>query len=189
MKIKTKLFLPLIVVLIFLAGLWLLKSNFALNLYVFGIKIDATGMKMVDKFSEMGGTNKIDWIVSQSGDKKLFLGRVDTENHAKYIDDKIYLLTALFEPTTSPYPEVITNEIDCPSEYKPIKSTFEGGVMFKLYAGERYGYGICVKDLVKYNSVYGLFDCKEKGVFEIKIFSTGNPDEIEKLIKTFSCNN
>jgi hypothetical protein len=84
---------------------------------------------------------------------------------------------------------VITNTIDCPDEFKPIKQDFGGGTVYKLFAGERYGYGICTNDLIKFDSYYGLFDCGRKGIFEVKLFGPVGGAGIENIIKSFSCNN
>lgn len=110
-----------------------------------------------------------------------------SENSSKYISDKKYLLHSLFEPTTSPYPEVISNTIECPEEFKPKIVKTEFGEIYYLYAGERYNFGVCTKDLVAFSAAYGIFNCKDKGIFEVQIFSKSQ-QEIEQIIQTFQCN-
>lgn len=181
--------LAILMVLLTLAAIVFLYINKTLSgrILTFGVKMNTSGFKLTDSYREINGTNKVYWLVADSQGNKLFLGRLLPEDPAKYINDKVFLLTALFEPTQSPYPEVITNVIDCPQEFKPVKQDFGSGVIYKLYAGERYGYGICTKDLIKYNAYYGLFDCGKKGVFEIKLFGSPGGDEIQKIIESFSC--
>lgn len=109
------------------------------------------------------------------------------EASQKLINDRIDVLNSLFEPTKSPYPEVITNIIDCSSEFKPKATDVKNGKIFTLFAGERFNYGLCSRDLIRYKSLYGIFDCKNKGVFEIRIFGN-DTSYIQKIMQSFSCN-
>lgn len=63
-----------------------------------------------------------------------------------------FLLESLFSPTDSPYPEVLTNVIQCPEECKPKTKETENGIIYTLFAGDRFTYGICAQDLVAYYS-------------------------------------
>lgn len=189
MKTKTRIFITAIFIIVMSLVLYLfLTKTFAGYRFRYQIRLETSNLKLVDVYKEISGTNKIEWVTGESGDIHILIGHSMPENPQKFIGDKIFLLNSLFEPTKSPYPEVITNIIDCPTEFKPIKQDFSTGIIYKLYAGGRYGYGICAKDLVKYDSFYGLFDCGKKGVFEIKIFGPAGGSRIEKIIKSFSCN-
>lgn len=185
---KTKILFILISVALLLSTLFLIfHDSFQGQLLRFGIRMDVHDMKITDRYAESSGRNNINWIVAKSVDKILFLGRVYTENPGKYIQDKTYLLLGLYDSSKSPYPEVITNTVDCPADLKPMKQDFGTDVVYKLFANERFGYGICAEDLITYNSFYGLFDCGKKGVFEVKIFSHKSAVEAERLMRSFRC--
>ena len=116
----------------------------------------------------------------------LKIAKIATEAPVKYIEDKKYLLDSLFLPTASPYPGVITNVIECPEEFKPKITAVENGTIYTLYAGERFNYGVCAQDLVAYHSAYGIFDCKDKGIFEVRIFSK-DESEPQEIVRSFTC--
>ena len=46
---------------------------------------------------------------------------------------------------------------------------------------------MCADDLMKHRSVYGLFDCGAKGVFELFLYSHLVNWTLESLVLTFSC--
>ena len=113
-------------------------------------------------------------------------GGLDAE---RFVADRSHLLESLFEPTTSPYPEVITNVIVCPSQFKPTKETVPNGVMYRLFAGERLNYGVCDASLVYYNSTYGIFNCGAKGVFELQAFNLLRASDAgrQEWVTSFHC--
>ncbi|MBI2592748.1 MAG: hypothetical protein HYW37_01115 [Candidatus Colwellbacteria bacterium] len=134
----------------------------------------------------VGGENG-DSLELVSDDSKARIVKSVAENSGKFINDKKEILKLLFEPTTSPYPEFITNIVKCDEEFKPKEEKVESGVIYSLFAGERMNYGICSEDLIKYHSRYGLFDCGGKGIFEVNLFGADDA-QIDKIIKSFSCN-
>ena len=176
-----------IIALVVAMFIWKIKDNPSLKTVVWGIKIDTGGLRVVDSYKEDNGANSINWIDAESDNIKLFVGKATPESHDKFINDKVYLLESLFEPVKSPYPEVLTNIIVCPQEFKPKLLESSQGKIYKLFAGARLAYGVCVKDLVKYDSYYGIFDCGKKGVFEVKVFGQVGDSNIEKVMRSFSC--
>jgi hypothetical protein len=184
-----KKIIPTFIILVFFAGIYLfLNKTIAGRILFFGVKMDVQGLSLKDVYSNVEGNTKVDWIEASGGGETLFLGKSNPENSSKFIDDKIYSLMALFDPSMSPYPGAITNTIDCSSEFKPVLVNSKIGKIYQLSAGERFGYGVCAKDLIKYNSLYGLFDCGKKGVFEIKIFGDPEDASINSKMLSFTCN-
>ena len=120
-------------------------------------------------------------------DLTLKIVRTEAEARGKFVSDRKYLLESLYLPTTSPYPEVITNVVACPEEFIPKAGPVPDGTLYSLLAGERFNYGICVQNLAAYRSAYGIFDCGEKGVFEVFLFSPIRGQPPETIAKTFSC--
>lgn len=151
-----------------------------------GIKLDIDSFKLTSFIRDDGESLQKEELEAQKEDIIIKIARFKAQNPEKLIDDKIYLLSSLYEPTTSPYPEVLTNIIECPEEFKPKEEKLGDGRFFTLFAGERLGFGVCSADLVKYKAIYGIFDCGEKGVFEVSLFSKERRN-LEKIINSFSC--
>ncbi len=103
-----------------------------------------------------------------------------------YIAGRRALLASLFSPSSSPYPEVITNTLNCPDDLKPREATGSAGIIYLLPAGGRQNYGVCDPALVHYHSAYGIFDCQAKGVFEVKAFG-GSDRSVYSIVNSFSC--
>ena len=162
------------------------SSNLESRLKGWGISLDTSNFKLLSFARDKTSFSKVEKLEAISGTTKVFIDKTEIEDHKKYIEDKKFLLESLFLPTTSPYPEVITNIIECPDEFKPRVRETNNGVVYTLFAGERFNYGVCSHDLVKYHSGYGIFDCKDKGIFEIRVFSDGN-NEIERIMNSFKC--
>ena len=58
--------------------------------------------------------------------------------------------------------------------------------MCRLFAGARLNYGVCAQDLVEYYSTYGSFECKEKGIFGVRLFSK-TEEQLQPFIESFAC--
>lgn len=182
-----KIFWIIILIFIILGASFFifLNNNLSARLLWWGVSIDPSSFSLVSFDKNETRVLKVEKLEAINGTTKVFIDKTETEDHRKYIEDKKFLLESLFLPTTSPYPEVITNVIECPSEFRPKVRNADNGIVYALFAGERYNYGICAKDLVKYDSEYGIFDCKEKGIFEIRLF--GEKGEIGHIMKSFKC--
>ena len=163
-----------LILLIFLVILWLMfrSSNLESRLKGWGISLDTSSFSLVSLDKDERIVSKVEKLEAVFGTTKVFIDRIEIEDHRKYIEDKKFLLESLFLPTTSPYPEVITNIIECPSEFKPKVRATNNGVVYALFANERLSFGVCSKDLVKYYSEYGIFDCGAKGVLKFAYFQT-----------------
>ena len=164
----------------------ILNNNISARLLWWGISFDTFSFKLVSFTKDKTSFSQVEKLQAIYGETKVFIDKTEIEDHGKYIKDKKFLLESLFLPTTSPYPEVITNVIECPEEFKPKARNVENGTVYTLFAGERYNYGVCAPDLVKFNSLYGIFDCNRKGIFEIRLFSE-DKGKIENIMKSFKC--
>lgn len=96
------------------------------------------------------------------------LSKEDSRNIVKI---KRALLESIFSERPSPYPGAISQQILCPKELLPKKYSFgeEPSVVYLLPAGERENYGVCSEDLVEYNSIYAISECRGTPK-EIRIF-------------------
>lgn len=107
-----------------------------------------------------------------------------------YINKEIALFQGIFEPHLPPYPEFLTKEASCAEKYKPIPIKSSYGQSFILYAGDRFGYGVCADDLIKYRASIGYFYCENSNnVFQVEYFIR-KEDSDRKLIdfnNSFTC--
>ncbi|MFH1423449.1 MAG: hypothetical protein ABIG29_00645 [Candidatus Nealsonbacteria bacterium] len=164
------------------------KDGAARHLEKWGVGMNIEGF-LIENFSseESGGVSK-EVLDARRGSAFVKITKIKTVSPQKYIEDKNFLLNSLFLPTTSPYPGVITNIIECPEEFRPKVKAVENGTVYALFAGDRFNYGVCAQDLVAYFSAYGIFDCPKKGIFEIRIFSKEEKD-VGSIIGSFKCAN
>ncbi len=181
-----KLLVFILLIFLVILGIMFRSSNLESRLKGWGISLDIYNFKLLSFTKDKTSFSKVEKLEGIFSETKLFIDKTEIEDHKKFINDKKFLLESLFLPTTSPYPEVITNIIECPDEFKPKVKMVYNGTIYSLFAGERFNYGICAKDLVKYYSEYGIFDCGTKGVFEIRLFSDDN-NKIESIMRSFKC--
>ena len=176
----------LLVGLILIVSLIFLSRGLSGHLLRWRVSLDLSSFRLLSFAKDKTSFSKIEKLEAGLGETRIFIDKTEINDHKKYIEDRKFLLTSLFLPTTSPYPEVITNIIECSDEFKPKAQKANNGTVYTLFAGERFNYGICTHDLIKYDSGYGIFDCKEKGVFEVRVFSTDDK-KIKKLTQSFKC--
>lgn len=179
---------PTLVVLGFVAlvSYLALNNNFSARFNAWGVVFDTADLKLTRFAEDQTTAVKSETLEAMGDGMELHIERFLAENRAKFISDREFLFESLFEPVTSPYPEVITNVVECPEEFKPRKEVVANGTVYTLFAGARQNFGVCSRDLVKYQAAYALFDCGEKGVFEFRIF--GEDDEaLKSRAASFSC--
>lgn len=177
----------LILVLLFVFVSIFQKDEVSRHIANWRVRIDLSGFKLQTFSKEkLSGNVSKEELGAKRSETVVKITRTMLEDNKKYVTDRKFLLDGLFRPTTSPYPEVITNIIECEEEFKPKMQEIENGTIYTLFAGERFNYGVCVSDLVKYNSQYGIFDCGKKGVFEIRVFLP-KTNSVEKLVDSFHC--
>jgi len=162
------------------------QGGVAERLQKWNVSMHAPDFALVDFIENRSGGVAKATVEAEGEDTILKITRIKTDAPQKYIDDKKFLLESLFLPTTSPYPGVITNIRECPEEFKPTVQTMEQGLIYTLFAGPRFNYGVCAQDLVEYYSAYGIFDCKEKGVFEVRVFSKVK-ENVQPFVGSFTC--
>ena len=119
---------------------------------------------------------------------------VDIAKATQYIDEKRFGIESLYQSTPSPYPDVITRTIECPDEFKPIfyrsEQDNQDSLYYILYANDRFTYGACSDDLIRYRAIFYLVYCKEKNeIYQIELFTA--PEEfthdLASLLKSFNC--
>lgn len=144
-----------------------------------GVKIDLSGYKL-----EESGKGYWVWRTDNS---KVYIEKVSVVSNEKLVSDRKLLLESLYETAASPYADRVSSKIVCGEKYVPIKTKLDKGEYYTLWAGERYNFGVCSDDLVKYRAGYGVFDCGKKGVFEIRYFGNKETGDPNKLLESFNC--
>ena len=88
-----------------------------------------------------------------------------------YTEDKKTSIESIFLSEPAHYPGIITRNVECPDEFQPIRGIKDGVSYYILYASERFSYGVCSRDEVRYRSLIGFLYCPQNGVFiEMKLF-------------------
>jgi hypothetical protein len=118
---------------------------------------------------------------------------IEDSTAIKMIGDKKFLITNLFITQPSPYPDVVSNKVDCPDRLKPLPfdSIYPNIRIsaFRLYANDRFIYGECTDDVIVYTSAYILvYNKKEKILTEIKYFTPKSkpvniPEKVMRRVK------
>ena len=183
-----KIILILTAALILFAGWFLLKDPLKRQLFFWQVRIDVPSFTQIQLTKDQNQSSTTEELEATKEDLVVKITKTTISDHKKYIQDRKFILQSLFLPTTSPYPEVITNVLECGEAFKPRLENVPDGTIYTLFAGERLNHGICIKDLVKFKSAYGIFDCQNKGIFEVKVFDKMESDKAAVIAKSFSCN-
>lgn len=116
---------------------------------------------------------------------------MDEKLSSLYLEEKRVGIESLFINQPAHYPGIITRETECPTEFQPEKGAIGGTAYYIMYANDRFFYGVCVPDLIKYRSITGLLYCKEQSVFvEAKFFflpESFNRERALELLSSFQC--
>lgn len=157
-----------------------------------GIKFNESEKFVLESKIEgkVGDLQKTNFVV-KNGEIILYLEQIKSlsQNKAeKRKFDYFQNLKALFLPSSSPYSEFITNQIECPREFWPL---IEDSI-WQLYASNNLTYGACAWDLINFNSVLKLEYCsEEKTFYKIEIFTPYNNLLLllrsRDIIKSFQC--
>ncbi len=118
------------------------------------------------------------------------LKNIDLKKANIYISDKMFMINSLFRGVSSPYPGALSNRIECPEEFKPIKLANKPFDYYIVYASNRFTYGVCSWDLIKYQSIiYFLYCDREKSLYHIKLFGPINKEipDYDKKLTSIEC--
>lgn len=82
-----------------------------------------------------------------------------------FFSDKKLYIESNYVKSLSPYPEVVTNSIECPPEFKPKLTEYENEDMkllaYDFLTNDRFTYGICSDDLATYRGQSVSIYCKK----------------------------
>ena len=119
---------------------------------------------------------------------------INTVRARQYIAEKRFGIESLYISIPSPYPDVITRTIECPEKFKPVfditNQDDQDSLYYILYATERFTYGVCSDDLVKYRAIFYLVHCKQKSeLYQIESFIAPEEfaDDLVDMLRSFKC--
>jgi arylsulfatase A-like enzyme len=104
------------------------------------------------------------------------------------IDTEIFQIKSLFGKSFSPYPEQLSKEIECSKELMPTyyeaKTGGERRPYLLTFSNERFGIGICSKDLISFRYLMGWIYCSQKKeLYKIRYFIP--KDQNDKILVDF----
>jgi len=153
----------------------------------------------INKTAQFSISNlQIEDILSTDNSKIIKIRRfsnIDNKTFISYVQDKFLQLNSLFVSTPSPYFGIITQKIECPDEFKPkinktITSDQNEVTYYILYTSERFTYGVCSKDLIKYKTLFTFVYCSDKkDLYQVEIFDPPNEldNNLIEIISSFKC--
>lgn len=169
------------------------KSDLGYQLKKRGFLISGAGsfqIKSIDSGDLLSEGENITAEINNEILKIKILENFSKEKAEGYKKNQSALFEGLFNPQLPPYPEFLTNKTECAEEFLPVKKTANLGDYYLVYANERFGYGICAQDLVKYKAGFGIFYCENsKKLFKIQYFIDKANDygKIEYFVESFRC--
>src|SRR3989338_7508216 len=72
----------------------------------------------------------------------------------------------------------------------PQRRSHAHGMFYLIHADERFNYGLCAEELVRYRAGFGIFYCEpEKKIFQIEYFvGKDRPvSDVERFMNSFKC--
>ena len=200
---KNKIIIGIVILIaVFLSGALALRLYFNVKPLIFPDYLKKMGVELKnsndfilkDKAEEKNNDLINTTLIAENGKTILRLERLkplsqDAAERKKV--DRLQILQALFLPFPSPYSEFVTNQTECPEEFWPITEDS----VWQLYASERLTYGVCSRDLIKFNSALKLEYCpKQKALYQIEIFTPYDKNSglkaspyIKNIINSFQC--
>lgn len=157
------------------------------------ISLKLKGDFRLTKQQDAGGTRKLEFKSPTDLLVTRIWYNINDSTATKMMTDKKFLIENLFLTQPSPYPDIVSNQVECPERLKP--APFDTAFSdirifaFRLYANDRYIYGECIDDVIRYTSAYILiYNLEEKILTEIKYFTpklnpVNTPEEVMRNIR------
>jgi hypothetical protein len=121
---------------------------------------------------------------------------IDSDTALDYIHGRIAGMKALYDNIRSPYPGLLSNEIVCDKEFKPVfesVKTASGLSVEKIvgFLNERLTFGSCIQDQAVYKGAMVLFACpSQKQLYQIELISKNvvyAQDKVDSFIRSIRC--
>ena len=122
--------------------------------------------------------------------KLKILKDIEVNSAEKYIGEQKTLFESIFKPQLPPYPEFLTKETGCDEMFLPVENSGENGEYYTVFAGQRFGFGICADDLIKYKASIKFLYCTNTRILAKLEYFVPNSMEFNDLIEvteSFNC--
>lgn len=108
-------------------------------------------------------------------------------------NDKTKKFLEIYNNNISPYPGELSNVSTCNKDLMPIEVNTNNNIFYKTYLNNRFQFGTCVEEQLKYKVILGYIYCEDKKEFyQIEYFidkSRENSDEVlNDFVKSIKCN-
>jgi hypothetical protein len=102
------------------------------------------------------------------------------------------MLESVFDEQVSPYPGDLSNRIKCQDKYLPLKQEFHNKgswlVLYTLYVNDRFVFGGCTDDVLKYAAVISMIYCENRATLFKAIFYTPISEPLGLTdLKNYTC--
>ena len=120
--------------------------------------------------------------------------KIDKESAEEYMNYQLNMLNSTFEPIKSPYPGRITRERVCSEEFKLVKVNKDNSssTYYLLYSTNRYSYGTCSWDSIRYRVIFLFRYCEnKKELYQVEMFIPVDEfnESYEKMAEKVRCKN
>jgi choline-sulfatase len=187
-KIYNKVLIILVLIIIIVGGFYSYNNNknsFFRILKKEGIELNLSKEFIIEKDDFKENDFKERNILAKNNNEIIkikIIYNIGDEKSQDYMADQKIILKSLYDPVMPPYPEFIGQEVSCNEKYKPILKEHVLGEYYLLYAGDRFGYGVCEEGMIKYKALLGYFYFENK-LIKIEYFSSNKSfNEIENII-------
>lgn len=163
-----------------------------LDLLGFGMT-DLKNFEITEHFGQYFSDNDERNISAQKGEDILRIKIIpdqDKEQAKRYKAGQLLLLEAQYDSRLPPYPEFLTNQTGCAEDFLPRRRETEEGIYLLVNSDERFNYGLCSEDLVRYKAGFGIFYCEqERKLFQVEYFTDKSKawNSVEEFMSSFSC--
>jgi arylsulfatase A-like enzyme len=110
------------------------------------------------------------------------------------INGELFQIKSVFAKSFSPYPEQLSREIECSKDLMPTydeaKTGDERRPYLLTFSNERFGIGICSKDLISFRYLMGWIYCpQEKELYKIRYYIPKDQNDkiLIELFTTLTC--
>ena len=192
----TKIIKVFVVVFIVLLSIIILYKNINIFLLKTNLNIDIPNIKNFNwAYNSNNQDNSIEIIELRRNTTFIKISKINDvgkESSEYYINYQLTMINSVFELKTSPYPGIITREIVCPEELKPVEvnTTELNSTYYLMYSTNRYSYGACSWDSIKYRVIFLFRYCEnKKELYQLEIFVPVDEfnENYEKMAENIRC--
>jgi hypothetical protein len=114
------------------------------------------------------------------------------DSFPQYLSQRIFLVESQFNRGASPYPGAVSQNTECPAEYKPVKREIEGkgwkGLLVTTFANSRKLFGVCETGERHFETAQLILLCSESGtIFDLTVFTRLGEKSASEALTQVKC--